>query len=90
VVADTLEERPNGLCFSPDETKLYISDTGIPKNVRVFDMQGSKLIHERIFAEITPGAADGMRRDVHGHLWTRADWGGSGYDGVHCLPQAGL
>ncbi len=24
--------KPNGLCFSPDYKKLYIADTGAPKN----------------------------------------------------------
>ena len=31
--------RPNGLCFSPDERRLYIADSGDPHHVRVFDVQ---------------------------------------------------
>src|SRR5258708_17661151 len=29
--------KPNGLCFSPDYKKVYICDTGDPKNIQVFD-----------------------------------------------------
>ena len=42
VVDDFVE--PNGLCFSPDEKKLYICDTGFtdgpdnPSHIRVFDV----------------------------------------------------
>ena len=32
-------ERPNGLCFSPDETRLYVVDTpGGPKTTHVYDV----------------------------------------------------
>ena len=37
-------EKPNGLAFSPDESKLYIVDTGAthvengPRHIRVFDV----------------------------------------------------
>jgi WD40 repeat protein len=33
-------EKPNGLCFSPDYKKVYIVDTGSPKNIRVYDVDG--------------------------------------------------
>src|SRR5882724_5099655 len=36
-------DMPNGLCFSPDEKRLYIADSGKPKHVRVFDVSGNKL-----------------------------------------------
>ncbi len=75
VVTDALD-RPNGLCFSPDEAKLYISDTGDPKNIRIFDVDNGKLQHDRVFAEMAPAAADGIRCDVHGNLWSSSSWGG--------------
>ena len=31
-------EKPNGICFSPDYKKVYIADTGAPKNIRVYDI----------------------------------------------------
>src|SRR5690606_11234989 len=33
-----LFSQPNGLCFSPDETRLYVNDTE-QTNIRVFDVQ---------------------------------------------------
>ena len=95
VVADDFE-RPNGLCFSPDEQRLYIADTGAshtphgPTHIRVFDViDGVHLRHGRIFRDMTPGIADGIRTDRDGNLWASAGWGGAGYDGVHCLAPTG-
>jgi gluconolactonase len=43
-------EKPNGLCFSPDYKKLYVVDTGSPKNILVFDVvDGVKLGKSRVF-----------------------------------------
>ena len=63
---------PNGLAFSPDESLLYVVDTGWvwnpddPRHIRVYDvatMQG------RIFV-VPEGIADGLRVDVVGRVWT--------------------
>jgi gluconolactonase len=77
--------RPNGLCFSPDEKKMYIVESGVtPRNIWVFDVadDGESLANGRIF--LTTGAdhsPDGFRCDVDGNLW--AGWGtGEGRDGV--------
>ena len=46
VVSDM--DKPNGICFSPDEKKLYIVDTGEPKHpgdprpIRVYDVEDGK------------------------------------------------
>jgi gluconolactonase len=77
--------RPNGLCFSPDEQKMYIVESGVtPRNIWVFDVaeDGESLKNGRIFltthADHSP---DGFRCDVDGNLW--AGWGtGEGRDGV--------
>lgn len=85
--------RPNGLCFSPDQTKLYIADTGEdgPKQIRVFDVaEGTRLTNGRVFADMGAGAADGMRTDVDGNLWASAGWAGEGYDGVHVFNPQGM
>ena len=37
LVTDAID-KPNGLCFSPDYKKLYIVDTGAPRNIRVFNL----------------------------------------------------
>jgi gluconolactonase len=95
VVADDFD-RPNGLCFSPDETRLYIVDTGHshtpdgPAHIRVFDVvDEARLTNGRIFVDMKPGSADGIRTDRDGNLWAGAGWGGAGYDGVHCFTPTG-
>jgi gluconolactonase len=81
--------RPNGLAFSPDETKLYIADTGAthiengPRHIRVFDVDGDKLKNGRLFATCTNGLFDGFRIDEDGRIWTSAG------DGVHIYDPDG-
>ena len=43
-------EKPNGLCFSPDYKKLYVVDTGSPKNIRVYDVDGKTVKNGKVFA----------------------------------------
>jgi gluconolactonase len=81
--------KPNGLAFSPDESILYVADTGIshqqdgPHHILAFDVDGTKLRNRRVFAVIEPGVSDGFRVDVDGNLWTSAG------DGVHCITPEG-
>ena len=89
VVADDFV-KPNGLAFSPDESILYIADSGLshdpdgPHHIRAFDVvDGRKLRNGRVFAEVSPGVPDGFRVDIHGNVWTSAQ------DGVHCLAPDG-
>jgi gluconolactonase len=93
VVADDLA-MPNGLCFSPDEKLLYISDTGQPEgkqqNIKVYDVaDGKKLSAGRIFCEMGKGSPDGIRCDTDGNLWSSAGWAGEGYDGIHIFAPDG-
>ncbi len=79
---------PNGLAFSPDETRLYIADTGRmfhtdPQHIRVFDVAGAKLSGGAVFHKVSPGCADGIRTDTDGNLWASAG------DGVHCIAPDG-
>jgi gluconolactonase len=73
--------RPNGLCFSPDESKLYICDTGLtdgpdqPAHIRVFDVTDNKLQNGRVFHDFKPSFADGIRADVDGNIWCGTGWG---------------
>ncbi len=94
-VADDFS-KPNGLCFSPDESLLYIVDTGRsdgpehPTHIRVFDVvDGIRLTNGRVFADMDPGSSDGSRADRDGNIWSGACWGGEGYDGVHCYHPDG-
>ena len=89
-------EKPNGLCFSPDEKKLYIADTGAshtpghPRHIRVYDVVGgNRLENGRMFADMAPGLADGIRSDIDGNLWASAGWVGEGFDGVHVFAPDG-
>ena len=75
-------ERPNGLCFSPDEKRLYVVDT--PDGTRtthVYDMVDGKAVNGRLFFDGTPGFADGIRCDTEGNVWCGFS-GGEGQDGV--------
>jgi gluconolactonase len=87
VVSDFTQ--PNGLCFSPDETLLYIAESGsshddaVPSVIRRFAVEGEGLCDLGVFAEIDTGLPDGMRCDVAGNLWSSAA------DGVHCFDAAG-
>lgn len=89
VVADDFD-KPNGLAFSPDESTLYISDTGLshdpngPHHIRAFDVDAhGRLSNGRVFAETDAGAPDGFRVDTDGRIWTSAG------DGVHCIAPDG-
>ena len=89
IVIDEMD-RPNGLCFSPDESLLYVADSGEPKNIRVYDVvDGVRLENGREFANMKPGIADGMRIDEQGNLWTSSSWGGTDLNGVHCYAPDG-
>jgi gluconolactonase len=82
--------QPNGLAFSPDESLLYIADTGGshikngPRHIRTFKVgEGGALKDLGIFAESTAGFFDGFRLDEGGRIWTSAG------DGVHCYEPDG-
>jgi gluconolactonase len=70
--------QPNGLCFSPDYTKLYVADTGMPREIKVWDVDGGRLRNGKRFAQFdipgtnTPSAADGIRCDADGNIWAGA------------------
>ena len=77
--------QPNGLAFSPDESLLYIVDTGAthrldgPHHLRRFSVGvNGALTGGEVFATCPIGLYDGLRVDVHGNLWLSAG------DGVHC------
>jgi len=77
--------QPNGLAFSPDESLLYIVDTGAthvvdgPHHVRRFRVAADGVLTGgEVFATCPVGLYDGLRVDVHGNLWLSAG------DGVHC------
>ncbi|MBX6373082.1 MAG: SMP-30/gluconolactonase/LRE family protein [Acetobacteraceae bacterium] len=71
--------KPNGLAFSPDESILYVADTGVshvpngPHHIRAYDVTADgRCTNGRLFADINPGVADGFRVDMDGNIWTSA------------------
>ncbi len=85
--------RPNGLAFSPDESKLYVIEAGVtPRAIRVYDLNaaGTGLGNGRVFITAeTNGTPDGMRLDVDGNLWCGWGMGAEGLDGVVIFNPAG-
>ena len=73
-------DQPNGLCFSPDESRLYVNDT-TRALIRVFDVApDGSLSHGRLFAQgiqssREAGAPDGMKCDAEGNVWVTAPGG---------------
>ncbi len=97
IVADDFD-RPNGLAFSPDGSRLYIADSGaslgaghpdpfVPernRHIRVFDVaEDGRLSGGGVFAVIDAGVPDGLRVDRAGRVWSSAR------DGVHCYDVGG-
>jgi gluconolactonase len=78
--------RPNGLAFSPDESKLYIVEAALnPRVIQVFDVvdNGTRLANKRPFISAEPGGTpDGFRVDVDGNLWCGWGMGNAQQDGV--------
>lgn len=77
--------RPNGLCLSPDEKVLYVSDSSDRHHkVLAFDVgPGWLLSRLRDVAVMPAGVPDGMRVDESGNLWV------GGGDGVHVWSPMG-
>jgi len=70
--------QPNGLAFSPDETVLYIADTGathvsgLPATIWSYKVERHGLGPAALFATCPEGLFDGFRCDIHGNIWTSA------------------
>jgi len=79
-------DRPNGLCFSLDETILYVADTS-RQHIRAFDVQADgSVTNGRIWADLTStdiGRPDGMKIDQQGNLYC------TGGGGVRVVTPAG-
>lgn len=72
-------QRPNGLCLSPDETKLYVADDGLnwnQKTIKVYDVASNNtLTGGSTFCSVSSGFADGFRCDADGRIWSSAGGG---------------
>ena len=77
-------DKPNGLCFSPDEKKLYVADSGKPRHIRVFGVKSDGTLDEgKVFCAIDRGGPDGIRCDNDGRIWSSAG------DGAHIFAPDG-
>jgi len=90
VAADVMA--PNGLCFSPDEKRLYIIESrSTPRHILAFDVtaDGTALANRRVLIDAGPdGTPDGMRCDMEGNIW--AGWGmNEALDGVRIFNPDG-
>jgi gluconolactonase len=91
VVVDAFK-KPNGLCFSPDESILYVNDSGaiegpnsyyvdLPHHIRAFDVaDNSHLVNERLFAVVTPVIPDGLKVDSQGRVYSSSGTGVQVFD----------
>jgi gluconolactonase len=82
-------QKPNGLAFSPDESTLYVIESGrshdpdCPAHIRRFDVSAdNRVSNSRVFVDVEK--ADGMRLDTEGNVWTSAG------AGVNCYDPGGL
>lgn len=71
--------RPNGIVFSPDETKLYVNDSE-KGHIRVFNVKPDGMLDTgKLFAELKSpgekGAADGMKVDIKGNVYSTGPGG---------------
>jgi gluconolactonase len=79
---------PNGLCFSPDESLLYVNDTR-PRLIYVWDVEpDGGVSNRRLFADLNaddPGNPDGIKVDVEGNVYCTGPGGVwvTGPDGKH-------
>lgn len=72
-------KQPNAICFSPDEKRLYVSETaGAPSCIWAYDVRDDgKLANGRVlhdFADTHGGIGDDIRVDEDGNLWCAGGW----------------
>jgi gluconolactonase len=67
---DSTLELPNGICFSPDESKLYVNDSHQCK-IYVWDVVNDSTIgnKELLYSIPANGYADGMKIDSDGNIY---------------------
>ena len=69
---------PNGLAFSPDESRLYIDDSA-HKHIRAFDVRpDGTLTGGRVLLDMAsddPGVPDGLKVDVQGNVFSTGPGG---------------
>jgi gluconolactonase len=80
--------KPNGIAFSPDESLLYVADTGMTHDPSVapvirrykVNADGRSVSDGAVFSTCKNGLYDGFRVDTLGNIWTST---GTGVDCYH-------
>ena len=79
-VSDT--QRPNGLAFSPDETRLYVADMSVidfpsqgRRELRVYELDGNHPRFSHKLTDVEPGIPDGFTVDHLGHVYCSCEDG---------------
>ncbi len=92
VVDRNAYEQPNGVCFSPDESLMYVNDTP-GAFIDVYDVgeDGSLSNQRRFFSGvgtgvIEEGIPDGMKCDENGNIWVTGPGRHLGHLGVRRAP----
>jgi gluconolactonase len=82
---------PNGLAFSPDESRLYVVESGgtPSRDVVVFDVVDGALTGRRVLIDAGDGHPDGLRVDEDGNLWCGWGTGTPELDGVRVFAPDG-
>ncbi len=92
VVADDILG-PNGLAFSPDESKIYIVESRGEPNRKILEYDiaedGVTLRNKRVLIDAGDGTPDGFRVDVQGNLWCGWGMGTAALDGVNVFAPDG-
>jgi gluconolactonase len=96
-------DKPNGIAFSPDGSRLYVTDSGAnqkvgsfhasrPHHVLAFDVvDGKRLASQRLFAVTNPGFPDGLKVDADGRVYASSFAGVQIFDaGGHLLEEVEL
>jgi gluconolactonase len=74
-------ERPNGLVLSPDESILYVANSGggAVTGWMAYDLSAAGLSNKRVFFDVTgvqgEGGADGMKVDLAGNVYATGPGG---------------
>ncbi len=75
---------PNGLCFSPNESTLYVANSGRPPEIRAYAVSTPATPSKgHVFATLDKGIPDGIRCDELGNVWS------SSGDGVQVFSPSG-
>ena len=82
---------PNGLAFAPDESRLYVVESGgVPRrDIVAFDVVDGALTDRRVVVDAGDGSPDGLRVDEDGNLWCGWGMGSPELDGVRVFSPDG-